>query len=100
MPASKDLIETLFKIADSKIAEHSARFFKSGEGEYGEGDRFLGVRVPKQRAIAKKHKDLPFEEIIILLESPFHEVRLTGVFILVYNYQKAKKFEEHQEIYR
>lgn len=100
MPTSKDVINALKEIADPKIAKHSARFFKSGKGEYGEGDRFLGIRVPKQRAIAKKHRQLPFDEIIKLLESPFHELRLTGVFILVYKYQKAKKFENHQEIYR
>lgn len=100
MNRSEDVIHALKEIADPKIAKHSARFFKSGEGEYGEGDQFLGIRVPKQREIAKKHRELPFKEISELLCSPYHEVRLTAVLILVYKYQKAKKFEDHQEIYQ
>lgn len=100
MNRSEDVIHVLKEIADPEIAKHSARFFKSGEGEYGEGDQFLGIRVPKQREIAKKHRELPFKEITELLYSPYHEVRLTAVLILVYKYQKAKKFEDHQEIYQ
>jgi 3-methyladenine DNA glycosylase AlkD len=100
MPTSKDVTKALKEIANPIIAEHSAKFFKSGEGEYGEGDQFLGIRVPDQRKIAKKHRDLPFHEIKKLLQSPYHEVRLTAVLILVYKYQKAKKFEDHQKIYQ
>lgn len=100
MPSSKDVIKALEEIADPEIAEHSVRFFKSGEGEYGEGDQFLGIRVPNQRKIAKKYRDLSFNEISELLQSPFHEVRLTAVLILVYKYQKAKTFEDHKKIYQ
>lgn len=100
MSRSEDIVKALKEIGDQKIAEHSGRFFKSGPGEYGEGDLFLGIRVPKQRAIAKKHKDLPLNEVAKLLQSEFHEVRLTAVYLLVYKYQKAKKIEEHDEIYR
>lgn len=100
MPTSKEIIKALKKIADPNIAEHSARFFKSGEGEYGEGDQFLGIRVPEQRRVAKKYRDLPFHEIKKLLQSVYHEVRLTAVLILVYKYQNAKKFEDHEEIYQ
>jgi len=65
-------------------------FFKTGKGEYGEGDRFLGVTVPEQRIIAKKYwKDLPDQELDIMIKSPFHEVRLTSILILVLKYQKA-----------
>ncbi|WP_234573456.1 DNA alkylation repair protein [Rhodohalobacter sp. 614A] len=99
MTRDKNVVEALKKIADSKIAEHSARFFKSGPGEYGEGDQFLGIRVPKQREIAKKYKDLPLIEVAKLLQSPFHEVRLTAVLILVYKYQKNKNFEDREDIY-
>lgn len=99
MPTSKDVIKALKEIADPKVAEHSGRFFKSGPGEYGEGDQFLGIRVPKQRKIAKKHKTLLFDEVSELLQSDYHEVRLTAIFILVYKYEKAS-FNEQEEIYQ
>lgn len=99
MPTSKDVTNALKKIADPKIAEHSKRFFKSGPGEYGEGDQFLGIRVPNQRNIAKKYRKLPFGEIEKLLQSEYHEVRLTAIYLLVYKYQKSKEFEKKQEIY-
>lgn len=99
MPTSKDVIKALEEIADPEIAEHSGRFFKSGPGEYGEGDKFLGIRVPKQRAIAKKYKKLPLDEVSELLQSDFHEVRLTAIFILVYKYEKASP-NEQEEIYQ
>jgi 3-methyladenine DNA glycosylase AlkD len=59
------------------------RFFKCGPGEYGEGDRFIAVTVPAQRAIARQFRDLPLEETETLLMSPIHEERLTALFILV-----------------
>lgn len=58
-------------------------FFKTGPGQYGAGDRFLGVTVPAQRRVARAHRDLPFDEIATLLASAFHEDRLTGLLILV-----------------
>lgn len=100
MNYSEQVIAALNKISDQKIAKHSAKFFKTGKGEYGEGDKFLGIRVPDQRKIAKKFKDISFEEISVLLDSPYHEVRLTAVLILVNKYQYAKKFEDHQKIYQ
>jgi len=79
MNKSKDVINALKEIADPKIAEHSGRFFKSGKGEYGEGDQFLGIRVPNQRKIAKKFREISFDTISDLLQSVYHEVRLTAV---------------------
>lgn len=90
----------LKELGNPEIAKHSARFFKSGPGEYGEGDQFLGVRVPKQRSIAKKYRSLPLEQVQDLLQSNYHEVRLTALLILVYKYQKSKHFEERKKIYR
>jgi 3-methyladenine DNA glycosylase AlkD len=86
---ASDVIDQLQEISDPEIARHSQRFFKTGKGEYGEGDKFLGVRVPKQRAIAKRFKNLPLPETKFLLESVYHEIRLTGLLILVYYYKKA-----------
>lgn len=100
MSNSEEVTKALKEIADPKIAEHSSRFFKSGEGEYGEGDQFLGIRVPNQRTIAKKYKSLPLQEISNLLQSRYHEIRLTAVFILVYKYQKIKHFTDRENIYQ
>lgn len=59
------------------------RFFKTGPGEYAEGDQFIGVHVPQSRAIAKEHLDLPMNEIDRLLDSQIHEYRQVALFILV-----------------
>ena len=66
------------------------RFFKAGPGEYGEGDEFIGVRVPDSREVAKNHKDLPLGEIQKLLDSKVHEERFVGLAILIYRFKKAQ----------
>lgn len=68
-----------------------ARFFKTGPGQYGEGDQFIGVMVPQQKKVAKYFWELPLKEIKELLYSPIHEHRLTGTLILVLQFDKAKK---------
>ncbi len=70
-------------------AEAVAGYFKTGKGEYGEGDRFLGVTVPAQRAIAKAHAGLALDEALELLRSPVHEERLTALLILVRQFEKG-----------
>ncbi len=100
MSNKEKVINELKGIADSEIAEHSARFFKSGPGEYGEGDQFLGIRVPNQRAIAKSYSHISLNDVHDLLKSPYHEIRLTALLILVYKYQKAKKYEQRENIYQ
>lgn len=81
----------LAKLADSQQAAFLPRFFKAGKGEYAEGDRFIGVSVPNQRLLAKKYyQSCGLSDIQILLNSPIHELRSTGLFMLVYQYQRAK----------
>lgn len=65
------------------------RFFKTGKGEYGEGEVFIGVRVPKTRAVCKEFKELLLSEIQELLDSPVHEHRLAGLIILTLQFPKA-----------
>jgi 3-methyladenine DNA glycosylase AlkD len=77
------LVSRLRQLGDAEIAAHSQRFFKTGPGEYGEGDRFLGIRVPVLRRQAKSQRDTPLEESLKLLRSPFHEVRLFALLLWV-----------------
>jgi 3-methyladenine DNA glycosylase AlkD len=80
----------LRQIATNEKAVNSARFFKSGPGQYGEGDRFLGVTVPEQRNVAKKYfRPIFFKDIKRLLESPWHEERLTALLMMVMKFQKG-----------
>jgi len=78
-------------ISSPTKAKSSAWFFKTGPGQYGEGDQFIGVTVPEQRVIAKKFQELSLIEIQKLLASTVHEDRLTALFILVGQYQRAKR---------
>ena len=64
------------------------RFFKTGKGQYGEGDKFLGVTVPNIREVAKEYKDVNFDIIKELIHSPWHEMRMCALLILVINSKK------------
>ncbi len=83
-------------LADPKKAAFFPRFFKTGKGEYGEGDRFLGVTVPKIRVIAKKYTTASFADIQKLLCDPFHEARLLGLVILTEQFRKADTTEQNK----
>lgn len=76
-----------------------ARFFKTGKGQYGEGDKFLGISVPMQRKIALRHRSLPLSEIARLLESPWHEHRFCALEILVNEYERGDE-ERRREIFK
>jgi len=76
-------------LATPKKAKASSWFFKTGPGQYGEGDQFIGVTVPEQRSIAKKYRDLELADVETLLQSPVHEERLVALFILVLKFKRA-----------
>ncbi|WP_346747850.1 DNA alkylation repair protein [Prevotella jejuni] len=88
---TKTITSELQALSNAEKREIFPKFFKAGKGEYGEGDRFLGVTVPNIRAIAKLHKDISLDEIRDLILSEWHEVRLCALIILV---EKSKKKDE------
>lgn len=88
------VLEALRAERDPEKADFYPSFFKTGPGEYGEGDLFIGVTVPKQRKIARLFRALSLEQIQKLLKEPYHEARLTALLILTERYQKAKSVEE------
>ena len=77
-----------------KKARKHQRFFKTGAGEYGEGDIFLGVTVPELRKLAKEYKTIGPNEINQLLQSPIHEERLLSLFLLIHRYSKGDEPEK------
>ncbi|MCK5475513.1 MAG: DNA alkylation repair protein [Candidatus Pacebacteria bacterium] len=88
------LQEKLKELSDPKQAKILQRFFKTGKGEYGEGDVFLGVKVPIQRKIVSGFRDLSQKDIERLLNSNIHEYRMTALLILVSQYEKANEREK------
>jgi len=93
----KKLREELEKFASPKKAKVYQRFFKTGVGEYGEGDVFLGLTVPQSRTIAIKYRGLEFVDIRILLQSKMHEERLIALLILVYRFNQKDKKENKEK---
>lgn len=91
IPDLSSLVEDLQKLADKDKAQILARFFKTGKGEYGEGDIFLGITVPQQKKVAKKYKGLTTSEVEKLLKSKIHEHRLTALLILVQQFKKGSE---------
>lgn len=94
------LKEALIQVAIPENTAILQRFFKTGKGQYGEGDIFIGVKVPQIRAISKQYfKTTSFETIHELLESKIHEERSLGLFIMVLQYQKSKTLAERAAIF-
>lgn len=77
-------------------AEHSEYFFKTGKGQYGEGDQFIGCTVPETRKVAKIHKDTPFHELRLLLNDNCHECRLCALIILTAQFQKGDELRRKE----
>ena len=99
MKTADEVIAAMRGKADEKQREILMRFFKTGEGEYGEGDKFLGLRVPLTRQIASECKDMSRDEIAKLLHSEWHEARLCGLLILVAQFGKlcSKRLVDDKE---
>ena len=98
MGDSKAIIKDLKAHATKEKAAFLPYFFKTGKGQYAEGDRFHGIIVPDQRRIAKMHTDTTNKSTIVeLLHSPFHEERLTSLFILCNKFNAAKKINQEKE---
>lgn len=100
MPSPVRAIEkSLIAKGDAKIAEHSKRFFKTGPGEYGEGDKFIGIRVPVLRATLKQYRGtLSLDDITAILQSEWHEVRLFALFAMVDFYQRAEVKDQKRTV--
>ncbi len=86
-------------LANASSAAHLARFFKTGPGEYAEGDRFLGVTVPQVRAVARRFRHLTPEEIRSLMGSPFHEERFCALVVLTERYRRTRVAAERRELW-
>ena len=99
-PAAKadDVKDALNEFIDDDKAAFYPSFFKAGKGEYAEGDRFIGVTVPQQRQVAKTFRELSLAQIRKLLRSPIHEHRLTGLLILVNQFERAKEVDLRESI--
>ncbi len=91
--------QALQEESDPKRVAFLPGFFKAIPGGYGEGDRFMGVSVPHQRNVAKNHfRQVDLSTLHLLMEDPFHECRLTALFILILKYQKATSATEKESL--
>ena len=86
---ANEISKCLQKMGDEEDACFLQGFFKTGAGQYGEGDIFLGIRVPAIRQLAKEYNALPLKEILSLLKFPYHEVRLFALISLVNTFAKG-----------
>jgi len=87
-----ELMQSILARADEAQAANLSRFFKTGPGQYGEGDRFLGVKVPVVRAVVREHwRGTDFAQLEECLASPYHEVRLAGLLALVQQFHHAMR---------
>lgn len=97
--SAQEIRSELRSLANLNQATKLAWFFKTAKGEYGEGDKFLGIKVPVLRTIAREYAALPLSEIEKLAKSKFHEERFTAIVILTNQYKKAKSTIEKKKIF-
>ncbi|GAA6205651.1 DNA alkylation repair protein [Thalassotalea sp. SU-HH00458] len=86
----------LINAGNPDIAQHSQRFFKTAKGEYGEGDKFIGIRIPVLRQTLKLYQNATLKEALVLLKHEYHEIRLFAVLLLVQLFEQSKKDEAKQ----
>ncbi|MDD3662497.1 MAG: DNA alkylation repair protein [Candidatus Pacebacteria bacterium] len=105
MSKTKNLLREVKLKEDKNKSQILVRFFKTGKGEYGEGDKFLGITVPESRKLAQKYSDLDFKEIEKLIKNKYHEIRLIAILILVHKYKninssliRSNKIENKEKI--
>jgi 3-methyladenine DNA glycosylase AlkD len=100
--SSRDMLQqiktTLAQYVNEKRKESNRRFFKTGPGEYGEGDEFIGVSMPNIRKVSRKYRGVELEKVAGLMSSSIHEERMLGVIILVDKYEQAQGVEERKEL--
>lgn len=94
----RDLIDRLMSLGDADVKKKVEYYFKTGKGEYGEGDKFIGLKVPTIRAAIKEYQQIPSDDVELLLESEFHEIRMAGLLIWVYQFKRAKDAEAKKKI--
>lgn len=90
---SQNPVNELTRLASIDKATQLSHFFKSAKGEYGEGDQFLGITVPIQRSIAKRWIHIDWNSLTQMIQSPYHEIRLTTLLILIEKYQHKQEPE-------
>lgn len=97
---SETVVKKIYQKRNEEKALVLSRFFKTGLGQYGEGDLFLGVTVPELRVVAKEYIELPLKELRSLIDHKYHEVRLTAVIILTFKYEKTNNQKEKEKIFK
>ncbi len=98
MITSKDILKDLESFANPLKKDIFTRFFKTGKGEYGEGDVFLGVMTPEMRIVTKKYRDIPLSIVKELMHHKIHEMRTLALGILIYRFEKGNE-QQKTEIY-
>ncbi|MDR1023516.1 MAG: DNA alkylation repair protein [Prevotellaceae bacterium] len=93
------ILQELLSVADAEKAKFLQRFFKTGKGQYAEGDVMLGINSPTIRSIVKYAPHLPFSEVQTLLDSKYHDARLAGLLMLVKQFKKTKATAERKQIF-
>ncbi|MEX0321054.1 MAG: DNA alkylation repair protein [Puniceicoccaceae bacterium] len=94
------ILNRLKSLGDPTIAAHSQRYFKTGKGEYGEGDVFMGIRMPVVRKCVREFRETSIEHTVALLQTEFHEARMLALLILVDKYERARTDADQNRIYK
>jgi 3-methyladenine DNA glycosylase AlkD len=96
---ARPIIRHLKRLSNPTIAAQLQWFFKTGPGEYGEGDKFLGIKVPTLRKCAQEYRQIALADALALLKTPLHEARMLALFILVDQHRKGTE-DERETLYR